>query len=333
MKYFTHETSDRNKIASKLIRSRFGAEGYGIYQALIEVIGEEIEKNNMKDWGYVNKMHTVETLAEECSTTPDRMKEFLQFCDEKGIFQKKDGRLYSDMILERLDNYTSRLRSNYVETTDQLPHNRINRIEQNNVEEKRVKREEKQTIPQKAGSGTESPKTKFLKAARKLGAKVALVLLLLFLPLPALAKTFSLTYSFKTTTGRQLATKPISKTVTRSMAGSGFMSTALSEVPNDEEWAIISKYPNKQLIAHIYKYESNFGRADICRLRGGFNGWGMGETGKGPNCFPTFEAVVKRVNDWIEEHKYLSYLQMGCLYITGRPIENCSTSYKFNSNL
>ena len=146
MKYFKHETSDRNKLPSKLIRSKFGAEGYGIYNALLEVIGEEIDKNNSDDWGYVNKMHTIETLADECSTTPEKLKDFLKFCDGKEIFSKKNKRLYSYLILERVDEYTAKLRRDSVVTkekkrkkTEQLRPNRIeeNRREQNRIEENR----------------------------------------------------------------------------------------------------------------------------------------------------------------------------------------------------
>lgn len=139
MKYFKHFTTDRNSIESKLIRSRFGAAGYGIYQSLLEVIAEEIEKNNQQDWGYANKMHTIETLSDECSTDPETLKKVLQLCDEKGIFEKKDGRLYSSLILKRLDEYTNKLRRDSVVTTEQVRPNRIeeNRIEENKKEKNR----------------------------------------------------------------------------------------------------------------------------------------------------------------------------------------------------
>lgn len=143
MKYFKHETSDRNKLAQKIIRGKFGAEGYGIYCALLEVIAEEIDKDNQEDWGYVNKMHTVETLADECATTPDRLHEFLLFCDEKEIFEKRNGRLYSLLVLDRLDDYTVRLRSRSVVTTESQRSNSVlieqNRKEQNRTEQKRIK--------------------------------------------------------------------------------------------------------------------------------------------------------------------------------------------------
>ncbi len=113
MKWFKHETSDRNKIESKLIKAKFGAEGYGIYLALLEVIGEFIEEENMPDWGHVDSMHDINTLAEECCTTPDKLREFLKFCDEKNIFQKHDGRLFSPLITKRLDEFTERTKKRF----------------------------------------------------------------------------------------------------------------------------------------------------------------------------------------------------------------------------
>ena len=101
MKWFKHETNDRNTVVSKLIRANFGAEGYGIYQTLLEVIAEYVEEGNLEEWGHVDSLHNLDSLAAECSVKPEKLKEFLKFCDERGIFQKDDGRLFSYLILKR----------------------------------------------------------------------------------------------------------------------------------------------------------------------------------------------------------------------------------------
>ena len=144
MKYFEHYTTDRNSVPSKLIRKRFGAQGYGVYQALLEVIGEHVKPNNIEDWGHVEKMHDLETLADECATDITFLKEFLKFCDDKKIFEKHDGRLYSALMLERLDPYSNKIKQSLTKS-DKVSINRReenrtehNRTQQNRKEEKRV---------------------------------------------------------------------------------------------------------------------------------------------------------------------------------------------------
>jgi hypothetical protein len=149
MKWFKHETSDRNKVESKLIKAKFGIEGYGIYISLLEVIGENIEGHNQKDWGHVNGMHDITTLADECCVTPDKLREFLKFCDDRGIFQKRHKKLYSPLILDRLDEFAMRVQRGVGVTPDSLrTESRLSpaRVEEKRVEEKRV---EKTTAPDK----------------------------------------------------------------------------------------------------------------------------------------------------------------------------------------
>lgn len=111
MKWFKHQANERDQLASKLIRRKFGAEGYGIYQALKEVIAENVEPENIQDWGSVDANHEIETLADECATTPERLKEFLHFCNSKKIFEKRNGKLFCEKMLEELDDYSTRIRN------------------------------------------------------------------------------------------------------------------------------------------------------------------------------------------------------------------------------
>ena len=111
--------------------------------------------------------------------------------------------------------------------------------------------------------------------------------------------------------------------------------TALGEIPNDYEWNVIAKQPYAQVIAQIYKGESNYGRADICRSRGLANGFGFAEPNpleNGPTCYDSFETVVSHVNNWIHERvqEGFSLSEMNCYYIRGVKSSECSTSYKLN---
>lgn len=104
--------------------------------------------------------------------------------------------------------------------------------------------------------------------------------------------------------------------------------------PNDMESAIIAQKQHAELISHIYKHESSYGRNDVCRSMGKYNGFGMGEwPGHRPNCYDSFESVVNEVNTWIEKHSGLSTDVMTCLYIRGVKSGNCESDYKFISNI
>lgn len=118
MKWFQHDSDMRNELEMKLIRTKFGAEGYGIYHALREVVAEYIEVDNIEEWGSVHPLHTIETLARECETTPEKLKEFLEFCNDKTIFKKKDGRLFDPLIKDKLDNFFERVQRKNKSSTD-----------------------------------------------------------------------------------------------------------------------------------------------------------------------------------------------------------------------
>lgn len=145
MKYFEHYTTDRNTVEAKKIKKVFGAEGYGVYITLLEVIGEHVKGNNIEDWGHVSPLHDLESLADECSVTIERLKEILAFCDEKHIFERHDGRLYSSLILERLDAYANKVRQSLTKSDNVA----INRIEENRKEQKRKDVEEKEIEKEK----------------------------------------------------------------------------------------------------------------------------------------------------------------------------------------
>lgn len=117
MKWFKHDTDARNDVRLKLLKKRFGAEGYGVYFQLLEVIGEFVEQNNIEEWGMVDKFHSVETLSEECSVTPAKLREILKYCNELGLFEKKNERLYCEKITKRLDNFFDRVRRDNKSTT------------------------------------------------------------------------------------------------------------------------------------------------------------------------------------------------------------------------
>lgn len=121
MKWFKHETQDRNTLTSKLLRSRYGAAGYGVYMMLIEIVAENVA-DDPKTWGMVDSRHTMETLAIECGVEVEWLREFLQFCNKQQIFLKKSKKLFWPSIKTRLDNWTNdKTKKNFREASKSLP--------------------------------------------------------------------------------------------------------------------------------------------------------------------------------------------------------------------
>ncbi len=152
MLYFKHECNDRNKPDGQLVLIKFGAQGYGVYTIIKEIVGEWVKSNNKEEWGEVDPMYDVELLAGQCHVTVDFLREFIKFCDDKKIFSKTNGRLYWKEILNRLDEYAMKLKRKKGkspedvptpsrQSTDDVRQNRIekNRIEKNNKENKKEK--------------------------------------------------------------------------------------------------------------------------------------------------------------------------------------------------
>ena len=113
MKWFKHDVNARNDIKLRLLKKKFGLEGYGVYFSLLEIIGEFAEKDNVEEWGYVSKLHTTETLAEEIGTTPEKLEEVFQYCNELELFTQKNKRLYCEKILTRLDEYATKIKQQH----------------------------------------------------------------------------------------------------------------------------------------------------------------------------------------------------------------------------
>jgi len=110
-----------------------------------------------------------------------------------------------------------------------------------------------------------------------------------------------------------------------------FQSEAWGKVPDYQEYKTIGKYKNRQIIALIYFSESNYGKHDVCREKGKFNGFGYNEwTGHSPTCYDSFDKVVSLVDAWIEDksNKGMSFNRMNCYYVRGLDQENCDTAYK-----
>jgi len=172
------------------------------------------------------------------------------------------------------------------------------------------------------------------------------IIFLLFVSLPVEAKTFTVTYTISRSGGYQFVPKAkvssppkqafkATKAQTQSkdmVAAAVNKKPSPTQVPDESEAQIIAKLPHAELVAHIYQHESSFGKNDVCRKKGMYNGFGYAESNPkvdGPTCFSTFEAVATQVSMWIEQRRHLSNAHLTCLYIRGVNGPNCDTAYKF----
>lgn len=369
MKWFQHDCSARNDLRIKMLKKKHGAVGYAVYFQLLEIIGEQVNEDNLSDWGYVDKLHTIDTLAEECGVAPDDLRAILKTCNDIELFEKKEGRLYCEKILKRLDTYaiqikrksgertsrrskSSSKKRNFEETSKSVRRNfDKNRLDKIRIDKNRIYDRGKPPVSPPNSAKTQSSPIKKSEAYQRLKKYTVSAILLfafLLLPLRSYAKEVKVIYtishpeSYKSQVNTGQADRgsggsPSPKTTRldkKTWSTAKFDDTELADVPNDEEWQVISKYPHRMIIAKIYKGESTYGRHDKCRELGGYNGFGFMEPAPyrdGPTCFSTFEEVVSKVNDWIDEkvlvHK-LDLAQANCLYITGSTRCRWKTSYK-----
>lgn len=121
MKWFEHGVSDREQLSAKLIKRKFGLEGYGIWNCLIEIIGENIERNNIEEWGYVSKGQTMQSLADNIGCSLEKFKEFVKFCDDNLILEKKNGRLFCADMLNRMSEYARKNGKKEVTEIPEIP--------------------------------------------------------------------------------------------------------------------------------------------------------------------------------------------------------------------
>lgn len=88
--YFTHDYNARNDDKILELRSNFGAEGYGLFWMIVEVMAE----NN--SGGVNTKM--VGGLSLNFGVTKERLLELISFCVEINLFYIEDKYLYSNRM-------------------------------------------------------------------------------------------------------------------------------------------------------------------------------------------------------------------------------------------
>lgn len=148
MKYFKHFTDDRHDPESELILLRFGAKGYGWFQIIKEMVGENVRPDNFKEWGMLDPKKNIEAIARNCYATAEEIKEFLTFCDKEQIFEVKKNCLYYPAVLERLDEYAERVKGKK-RVGRKSGHSRDKVVQSPDIYKEEDKEEDKESKPKK----------------------------------------------------------------------------------------------------------------------------------------------------------------------------------------
>lgn len=110
MNWFKHDCNARNDIKIKLLKQKFGNEGYAVYFQLLEIVADFANKQNIKEWGFVDKIFTTETLANEVGVTAEKLTEIFTFCNELQLFEQKNGRLFIPKAISRFSEYAQKIK-------------------------------------------------------------------------------------------------------------------------------------------------------------------------------------------------------------------------------
>lgn len=99
--WFKHDANARRDQKILMLRTVYGAEGYGWWWMLIEMMRESSDYRLKMSGKYA-----IATLAQELGADPERLKEFIQDCiEEFELFQADDDYFWSPSLLRRMRAY------------------------------------------------------------------------------------------------------------------------------------------------------------------------------------------------------------------------------------
>jgi hypothetical protein len=97
--WFRHDANARNDIKIIELRSIHGYEGYGIYFAIIEVMREQTD--------YTISESKIGMVAVALGLPLDKLKPIMDDCISIGLFERRDGQILSQSLLNRMDTWDS----------------------------------------------------------------------------------------------------------------------------------------------------------------------------------------------------------------------------------
>ena len=101
--WFKHDANARRDQKMVTLRLVYGAEGYGWFWMLIELMREDTEYK-LK----LSGKHTLAALAKELDAEAEKLKEFIKDCIEEFNLFESDGKYFwSKSLLRRMEAYNS----------------------------------------------------------------------------------------------------------------------------------------------------------------------------------------------------------------------------------
>jgi len=99
--WFKHAGNARRDQKIITMRTVYGAEGYGWYWMLVEMM-REAEEYKLRLTG----KYDMQGLAKELDTDPDRLKEFIADCvKEFGLFESDGQTFWSPRLMDKMKSY------------------------------------------------------------------------------------------------------------------------------------------------------------------------------------------------------------------------------------
>lgn len=172
MQYFKHLSSMRNDPKIKRVIAKYGLEGYGLYNLMLESIAGSVETNNPMPF----LEETCEDIAMFYNGNSAKIEEMVRFMISQGLFSVEtvEKRIACFKIYKYFEQSQTRsekireLISEYHKQVDLPQMSQTNLIEENRIEEIRLdkKKEEKQPVCVAEQESPKSSGVKRIEAAR-----------------------------------------------------------------------------------------------------------------------------------------------------------------------
>jgi hypothetical protein len=139
MKWFKHDSNAQMNAKLRRVRAKYGMEGYGIYWYCLELIAQNVDKNNLT----FALEHDSELISIDTGIHPEIIQEMMQEFVKLELFENVKGIIKCIRLASRSDEYTQKLINNMKNNPDIIPilsrqcrdKVRSNRIEKNRLEQ------------------------------------------------------------------------------------------------------------------------------------------------------------------------------------------------------
>lgn len=99
MKWFKHDSNANADAKLRKVRIKYGMEGYGLYWYCLELIAQNVEKNNLT----FELEHDAEIIAHDTGIHYERVQEMMTNMVNLGLFEASSGRVTCLKMLSRMD--------------------------------------------------------------------------------------------------------------------------------------------------------------------------------------------------------------------------------------